>query len=653
MTINQLKWLSTQKPPTAVSNKSRLQDLFTDTDIFSSHSKLVRESVQNSIDARISSPSRMRFYIGQAQPKTGLKYFKEQLPRFKKCLRNFSDLSLPFKYIVIEDFNTSGLLGSTDHNLPEGDKTLDSYYYFTWATGTTNKGSGKAGKNGVGKVVYQLTSNINSCLIFSSRDDSRVSGEPKNLLFGKCVLDPHELNGIKWLPESQWMIKFTKGTSETYIPSSDEAEIKAFLEDFTVTRKLNETGTSIVIPYVDEEFSARRIAQCVAQDYFIAILDGRLEVQVEDNQGFVVNLNASSIMQIIEDFDTSMETKTSKSKVELLKLCSMHIARTTKTSQAFEIAMSTSGKNMWNDDTEKLSVEQLRLAREALHEGLVLEFKIPVYVPKLGSSGQVKQDKFHVLIQKDDKSNLAATFSREGILIPKAAPKQISGYLAIALIDPGPLADLLGLAEGPAHQYWSWDEEKFKGVYQPQRAAEETIKFVKDSVKYLLQLVQFQKNEFDDMKYTNLFSLESDEGVKVDSPPVDTVSNQVQSKPKVNKVPKKRRKKRIPKLISDDFAVKSTATGFQVTASPESTLKEGDIVYIKVGYDLSSGDPLTFSNVDFNLTSMITKESTKTVKTLTKDGNFCKLRIENIDFKVEFSGFDLYRDLVVSVKNGD
>ena len=653
MTKDSLEWLSTEKPPTAVSNKSRLEDLFTDTDIFSSHSKLVRESVQNSIDARISSPSRMRFYIGLCEPKVGKKYFGEQVPRFKKCLRNFSDLPTTFKYIVIEDFNTSGLLGSIDHNLAEGDEKLDSYFYFTWATGTTNKGSGKAGKNGVGKVVYQLTSNINTCLVFSSRNDPKVPNEPKNLLFGKCVLDPHELYGTKWLPESQWMIKSKNDNQETYVPSSDIEEIDAFLKDFDVSRKLNETGTSIVIPYVDEDFSARRIAQCVAQDYFIAILDGRLEVKVEDDQGFTVNLNASSIMQIIEDLDTSMETKTSKSKVELLKLCNMHIARTTKTAQIFEVAKSISGKNLWTDDNEKLAIEQLHTAREALHEGFVLDFQIPVHVPKLGASGQVKQDNFHVLIQKDDKSNLAATFSREGILIPKAAPKQISGYLALALIDPGPLADLLGLAEGPAHQYWSWDEEKFKGVYQPQRAAEETIKFVRDSVKYLLQLVQFQNNEFDDMKYSNLFSLESDVGVRVESPQVDTASNQIQSKPKVSKLPMKPRQKPKPKLISDDFAVISTGTGFLVTASPESTLVKGDVVYIKAGYDLSSGDPLTFSNIDFNLSSKMTKESTKTVKALTKEGNFCKLRIENIDFKVEFSGFDSYRDLVVSVKNGD
>ena len=653
MTSKSLQWLSTEKPATAVSNKSRLQDLFTDTDIFSSHSKLVRESVQNSIDARLSSPSRMRFYIGQGQPENGRKYFKEQVPRFKKCLRNFSDLSSPFKYIVIEDFNTSGLLGSIDHNLPEGDETLDSYYYFTWATGTTNKGSGKAGKNGVGKVVYQLTSNINSCLVFSSRNDPRVSDEPRNLLFGKCVLDPHELDGTKWLPESQWMIKIINGQKVIYIPSSDDEEITAFIEEFNVTRKLNETGTSIVIPYVEEEFSARRIAQCVAQDYFIAILDGRLEVEVRDNQGFNVNLTASSIIQIIEDLDASMETKTSKSKAELLKLCTMHIASTKKTSQAFKVAKSDNGKNLWIDDTEKLSTEQLLLARESLHEGLVLDFEIPVHIPKLAATGQITQDYFHVLIQKDDKSNLAATFSREGILIPKAAPKQISGYLALVLIAPGALADLLGLAEGPAHQYWSWDEEKFKGVYQPQRAAEETIKFVKDSVKYLLQLVQFQNNEFDDTKYTNLFSLESDEGVKSDHPQVDTSSNKIQSKPKVNKVPIKPRVKPKPKLISDDFAVTSITTGFCVTASPESSLKKGDVISIKVGYDLSSGDPLAFSNVDFNLSSMMTRESTKTVKTLTKDGNFCKLKIEDIDFKVEFSGFDSYRDLVVSVINGD
>ena len=343
MTRNSLTWLSTKKPSTGVSNKSRLADLFTDTDIFDSHSKLVRESVQNSIDARLSPPSRMRFFIGHANAEIGKKYFQEQIPRFKKCLRELPDFNKSFKYIVIEDFNTTGLLGSIDHNLSEEDPKLNSYFYFTWATGTTNKGGKNLGKNGVGKVVYQITSNINSCLVFSSRNDSKVLDEPKNLL------------------------EVSDAQGSTYLPSSDGSEIAQFKEDFAVNRALDESGTSIVIPYVDEDFSAPRIAQCVAQDYFIAILDGRVEITIADDSGYETLLNKLTVIELIRNFDSNLDSKSSKSKKELLRLCEMHLSRSGKTTVVFELNVEKNERNSWNGDSEKLSEKELISIRDSLH----------------------------------------------------------------------------------------------------------------------------------------------------------------------------------------------------------------------------------------------------------------------------------------------
>ena len=651
MTRNSLTWLSTKKPSTGVSNKSRLADLFTDTDIFDSHSKLVRESVQNSIDARLSPPSRMRFFIGHANAEIGKKYFQEQIPRFKKCLRELPDFNKSFKYIVIEDFNTTGLLGSIDHNLSEEDPKLNSYFYFTWATGTTNKGGTNLGKNGVGKVVYQITSNINSCLVFSSRNDSKVLDEPKNLLFGKCVLDPHELYGVKWLPESQWMIEVSDAQGSTYLPSSDGSEIAQFKEDFAVNRALDESGTSIVIPYVDEDFSAPRIAQCVAQDYFIAILDGRVEITIADDSGYETLLNKLTVIELIRNFDSNLDSKSSKSKKELLRLCEMHLSRSGKTTEVFELNVEKNERNSWNGDSEKLSEKELISIRDSLHSESVLEFRIPVFVPKLGQEGVVKRDSFTVLIQREDKSNFAATFSREGILIPKAAPKQISGYVALVLIDPGPLADFLGLAEGPAHQYWSSAEEKFEGVYLPKVAAEETIKFVRESVKSLFQLIQHQKDEFDDRKYAYLFPLESEEGQRGgDSKPMGAlgIPKKINTGAKKKRLPRKK-----PQLISENFDVQVTNNGFRIRPASNSKLEIGDSFEVKVGYDLSSGDPLATSNTDFSLREMFQKNASKSLKVVQSQGNFCRFEVKDRNFCAIFSGFDRYRDLVVSVKNGD
>jgi hypothetical protein len=650
MSQEKLTWLSTVKPATAVENNSRLADLFTDTDIFTEHSKLVRESIQNGIDARLDNQTaRMRFFVGMAKAGLGEKYFGEQKGRFEKCLKEVPDLTKEFKYVVVEDFNTSGLMGSLDNSLEKGDPKRDSFFYFTWATGSTNKGGGKGGKNGVGKVVYEATSRIHSYLVFSCRDDARVTDEPSDLLFGKCVLEPHEFDGKKWLPESQWMIKTDAHGAEAHIPSSSLNEINDFLTDFSVSRSISETGTSILIPFVNDNFSAMKLAQCVAQDYFIAILDGRVEVVVEDSDGFQVTINSSSIKDTLLSLDENIETKNSKSKAELIALCDMHIARSNKETELFVISENEEAPNSWGVETPLLSDEQLQEAREALYSRSILEFKVPVVVPKKGKSGTKSRDQFTVLIKKDDKASLPATFSREGILIPRANPKQISGSLALVLVEPGDLANLLGLSEGPAHQIWSWEEEKFKGVYSPQIAAEELIKFVKNSASRVLQMIQLQKDEWDDLKYGHIFSLESESGFKSENnqegniPVKKTKTPPKGAKPSKTKTP--------PKLVSDDFDVSPIPNGFRITRSAKSNIKKGDKFEVKVGYDVSSGNPLALTEDDFTLSKLLTKQSVKTVSVIKQVGNHCTLKVEDSLFQAEFVGFDGYRDLAVSVTN--
>jgi len=650
MSQKSLKWLSTIKPSTAVENNSRLADLFTDTDIFTEHSKLVRESIQNAIDARLDGQTaRMRFFVGIGEIGLGEKYFGEQKNRFEKCLKDTPDLSKEFKYVVVEDFNTTGLKGSFDNSLEKDDPKRDSFFYFTWATGTTNKGGGKGGKNGVGKVVYEATSHIHSYLVFTCRKDDRVPNEPENLLFGKCVLEPHELDGKKWLPESQWMISTELHGSETYIPSSSPQEIQTFLKDFSVTRSIGETGTSIVIPFVNENISAIRLAQCVAQDYFIAVLDGRVEVTIEDSTGFKVHINADSIKETLLGLDETMETKNSKTKAELLELCDMHIARSNKGTEIFIIPESENSPNNWVTETPLMSDQLLLRARESLYSKSILEFRVPVIVPKKGKDGVKSEDQFVVLIKKDERANLAATFSREGILIPRANPKQISGALALVLIEPGDLANLLGLSEGPAHQIWSWEEEKFKGVYSPQSAAEELIKFVKSSASRLLQMVQLQKDEWDDLKYGHIFSLDSDSGFKSENTQegnIPIIKNTAQVSGSKRKKPKNP-----PKLISDDFEVHPIPNGFRIILSQASGLKAGDTFEVKAGYDVSSGNPLALSLDDFTLSKLLTNQSKKNVSIIKQTGNHCTLSIADTSFEADFVGFDTYRDLAVSVHN--
>ena len=593
-------WLGSRKGANQVENESQHANFFTNTDVLTGQSILIREAIQNAIDARDKTNghtmARVRFYVGSVPAAVGIKYFSGQKERILKCLKNVPNLEEECHFIAVEDFNTTGLVGSVNNDLPEGDSRIGSYFYFTWATGKSNKSIGTRGKNGVGKIVFPKTSRIKSFLVFSSRDNAAIPNEPKNLLFGTSILKTHELNGKKWLPESHWMCINESGSDKMHVPSSNVDEISEFAKDWKLERKLDQKGTSIVIPYRDENFSGQNLAQCIAQDYFVAILEGILEVEVVDESGFSVNMNSQNIMQNLDSLDEDLMTKTSKTKAELLALCKLFSERQTGSTSVIKTSGTTLGRNYWDEHSFDEAARDV--LREQLESGITLEFKVSTFVPGLADRTPVAEDFFSVLVCKKEGSNLPSTFAREGIIIPSANINRIDGYTTLVIIDSGKLADLLGDAEGPSHEKWSWEEEKFQGKYVPKIAGEETIKFVRQSVISLLRKIQVQVNELEDSRYANAFPLPSEIGLRPTEGGQSALPSGVKKKPKT-KVRKIGRGKPVKSvLVSENFDVIKNATGFTVKQSATTKIKKGDKFEIKAGYDLSAGNPLSNSKVD-------------------------------------------------------
>lgn len=457
----------------------------------------------------------------------------------------------------------------------------------------------------------------------------------------------HELDGHKWLPESHWMCIDNKSSEPMHVPGSDPQAIQEFIKDWKLQRALNQKGTSIVIPYRDENFSGKNLAQCIAQDYFVAILEGILEVEVIDEAGFAVSLNAQSIMQNLETLDERLMTKSSKTKEELLTLCQLYLDRQSSETIALASEGKTFGRNYWEEHNfEETTRDSLR---EELEAGRTLEFKVSTYIPELADGMPATQDFFSVLVGKKEGTNLPSTFAREGIIIPSANITRIDGFTTLVVIDSGKLADFLGDAEGPSHEKWSWEEEKFQGKYLPKIAGEETIKFVRQSVISILRKIQVQVNEIEDSRYANAFPLPSDIGMR----PTDMAQNAILTGSR--KKPKKSRKKIgslppiTPTLISNNFEVVRNSTGFMIRPSSNSILKIGDKFEIKVGYDLSAGNPLSKSSVDFEIANQITKNFG--LNQVSTDENYITFSVESIPFECSFESFHVYRDLVVAVND--
>ena len=158
-----------------------------------------------------------------------------------------------------------------------------------------------------------------------------------------------------------------------------------------------------------------------------------------------------------------------------------------------------------------------------------------------------------------------------------------------------------------------------------------------------------QVNELEDSRYANAFPLPSEIGLRPTEGGQSALPSGVKKKPKT-KVRKIGRGKPVKSvLVSENFDVIKNATGFTVKQSATTKIKKGDKFEIKAGYDLSAGNPLSNSKVDFEIANRLLSNSG--VSIVSNNGNFMTLSVDNIPFECVFDNFHTYRDLVVAVND--
>lgn len=215
---------------------------------------LVRESIQNSSDASLKEPQ-SSFYVN-----FNYRTFKPaRLNAVLKDITGFLNERFPYEsadYLEIRDMQTSGLTGKTKvseiNHLDHG-----NFFKLVFDTGKeqTNNDGGKAGGSwGYGKSVY-FRVGIGLVIFYShikteSGYESRLIASlveregTDNSILSKIRVDS---TGRAW-----WGRMY--GSREDEIgPITDENEINEILDIFGIEPFYrDETGTSIIIPYIDK-----------------------------------------------------------------------------------------------------------------------------------------------------------------------------------------------------------------------------------------------------------------------------------------------------------------------------------------------------------------------------------------------------------------
>lgn len=690
-------------------------EFFVNSESLTNVSLLVREAVQNSIDAVMdrTKPVRMRFHVGKIDPNKHDKYLRSLFPHINSALD--SPLAgIPISdhnYLVVEDFNTNGLKGNTTSKRPIIDiaeKDKDSFYFFEWKTGESNKDSGTGGKWGVGKVVFSFVSHIKTYLVFSSREKKSAPMGNTNIFFGHNVMKCHDLENQKRCKAKHRLMKIDE--SGNHIPFDESEIIEEFTSEWFVERKIEETGTSIVIPFCFAEFNAQTIIQSLAQDYFIAFLDRGLECEVSDySSDEVFMLTRDTLMENIKELPEILRTDASKSRDELLNLCSLYLSREKESTTQIRIGVSSVKPNSWNDlEIDKENLDELTTAFESFEPVVVnVDVKIPIREEK-----KFEIDTFQVLFQKRDKTRLRTTFCRHGILIPDASKSLTipTNFITLVYVPKGAFADMLGVSEDPSHKSWTSKQEKFKKFYKPEKFSHDCIAYVRDAANRIISASQNSSSDKDSSTLSSFFPVVN-LGLTINSllnrprviltksiNRIDTSkvtlewnienfvskrtevirklplfsSSQVDNDKNVHEVSidsltdtyeffirvsndstsVESNSVRISPLIPEGskILIQPLTDGFRIANLDKRSIKIGDVIEVVAAYDQREGSGFkSWSADDFRIGQMLDPSSLKALSS-DCDNNRAVLTVLDREFEAVFKGFDQFRDLIVEAK---
>jgi hypothetical protein len=262
---------------------------------------IAREAIQNSLDAVLdkSKPVVVKFNLFEIN-KSDLPTFFELKGALEKCLEYYKDDTHAQKILNnsinaikhekltclrISDYNTIGL---------EYTPGKSPFYAFMQAVGVNiKKSTGSGGSFGFGKGAYYAASAFKSIVI------SSIYNEDKFIFQGKARLTTHIDNS---------------GNKKDYVGKFGINDGEPVLDQMLVPTKLRRTekGTDIIIMgFNNEDGWKDSLIKSVLNNFWLAIWDNKLDVEVED-----VIINEDNLESIISKYYSESDIDGTVSETE-------------------------------------------------------------------------------------------------------------------------------------------------------------------------------------------------------------------------------------------------------------------------------------------------------------------------------------------------
>lgn len=612
----------------------------------------INEIGQNSKDSKSKSrnKSSLRIFISDekthAKPEEYAPYLGSAIPHImsnSSGVLNPPDFDQPMKYMVVEDFNTTGLEGDPLLGyLEKPDPNVANNFYYFWRNyGRSGKTGQMLGRYGLGKTIYAVLSRINTFYGLTVRES-----DGRNMLMGQTILKTHNRHDDKRQPygyKPYGMFGMYDDDTCFAKPIEDQQFIERFRTTFNISRK-SESGLSVVVPFVSEGMNAESIAYSFIEQFFFLILKDEIELIVEQgDKNFVID--AETVLDIVDHIDVSavedFESSGFKSKEQMKK--TLEFTKWVQGMSESEFislpSIDLHYKPRWNKATFFNDEEAWNEIRKEFDAKQRMAFRVPLKYHPTGSNPELRW--FCVFIERDtDIFRPESIFIRDGLFISGISSLDRGMARGMVLISDPSLSQMFGDAENPAHTDWNWELQDFKDRYNDPRLA---IQFVKTSLKKIYEQLQKPLEGLQKDFLIDMFFIDSDK----------TSSKTNERKPETNDDGgEETDENEIPEINGkpSPVDVQRLFSGVRIYKNKRSS-EIPDTITAELGYDLTKGNPTkNYDPADFDVSKSPIKIQSKGIRIKERQRNRIVFEVTNKnEFEINVIGFDENRDLYVNI----
>jgi len=595
---------------------------------------LVRESIQNSLDARRSrAPVRIRFGLATGSHALDREKAERYLAGLSAHLRavapeirsQLPDITGDMPYLVIEDYGTRGLTGDPTIEIEaQPGQEKNDFYYFWRNVGRSMKSENARGRWGLGKAVFSVSSQIRAVIGLTQR-----ANESRRLLMGQSVLKVHTLDEVRHYPYGF----FGRFDGDLALPIEDDIYIWQFARDLELLR--DEPGLSLVIPWFRaDELSYEALIASVVRQYFYPITRGDLVVEIREGTRSET-ISGRSIEEVAARH-LAPDVAGKLSRLCDLTRWSIWVDDTQSVILPEPEGASAPRWPPVDSDVELIEESRLLKLRQRFHEGERIAFRIPLFVKK--TPRRQFESYFDVYMEKDESLKREDHhYIRRGITIPDVFKGRSPHHpvRAILVVDDEALSTLLGDAENPAHADWAERADKIRANYHQ---GPSTIRYVKQSLQYLSALVLRSPEAADRDLLRDIFSVATEPGASQGGKSRGSGEGDVETQANAFGVIESHR---------GVVRLEPVAGGF-VVQSVNGAFRTGITYRAEAAYRVRAGNPFRkYSPFDFRLSKAPIALEPSDVALQQIGDNWIIFTPLTAEFRLRIRGFDERRDLVV------